>query len=322
MAERDPAFLYYDADVALDVQHMNRQERGCYFDLVQMYRRYRGYTMEQLRKILGTDMESCWNALELVLVLDDVTGKYHIPWLRLALAKRAQSSEIQRERIQKYWDGVRKAEAEAIANGETSVKRRKRNGNTTDIPRNNIGNTTDIPLENENENKGIDEVIGGTGEKGEGREGVPGDDPATWQEGDWNNFNLEGSRLPSAMMEIFVTAFPEYPTQDFKDHPACWQLAYQIADLKGWKWQKVLNGGMNQLLEVWQEIVTWASADAWHKTKPITFWNNNFQGLIQAKNHGKLNAQPAAIGKSAGALELAGKLAKKLAARGSPDNPS
>lgn len=145
MAERDPAFLYYDADVALDVAHMNRLERGCYLDLIQFYRKFRGYSMEQLRKILGNDMESCWNALELALEFDQVDSKYHIPWLRNSLNKREKGNAQQKDRIQKYWD---------------EKKKDVRSGNTTDIPRNNQtyhleepkidhGNTMDIPIVNE-----------------------------------------------------------------------------------------------------------------------------------------------------------------------------
>lgn len=280
---RDPAFLYYDADVALDVAHMNRTERGCYFDLLQMYRKFRGYTMEQIGKILGTDMVLCWSAIELVLEFDEDTRKYHIPWLKNSLSKKAQHSEIQRERIQKYWDEVRKNEKLGI---ETPRKPRKKVGNTTDIPRNNNGNTTDIPLETETETKeGLEDDVGGVeGEEG-GREGFSGGDPPP-KEGDWENFKLEGSRLPAAMMEIVLSAFPDYPCQEFKDYAACWRIAYEIAAYKNWKWQSVLNGNMDQLLAEWKEIVTWARGDPWHSTKALSFWQANFQGLIQAKNNG------------------------------------
>lgn len=286
--QRDPAFLYYDADVALDVAHMDRTERGCYFDLLQMYRKFRGYTMEQVRKVLGTDMESCWNAIELVLELDEGDGKYHIPWLKNSLAKKAQSNEIQRERIQKYWDEVKKAEESGAPLPKKNKKPRKQDGTTVVLPRNNIGNTTDIPLETETETKDrIEDEEGGTGE-GEGeREGLPGPSPPEGP--DWPHL---ACGLPQAMVEIFVKAFPGYPRQDDRDLAACLQIAYQIAELNGWAWQSCLNGRMEDVLAKWSEIVSWITSSSWFRTKSISFLSDKFQDLIQAKNNGNADQKP------------------------------
>jgi hypothetical protein len=119
---KDPAFLYYDGDAAKDVSHMNRLERGCYFDLIQAQRKFRGFTVEQARKILGKDFSECWDAITLILECEN--DVYFIPWVRESLLKRAEFKEIQRERIQNYWD--------------------KKNN-----PELNRGNSTDIPSENE-----------------------------------------------------------------------------------------------------------------------------------------------------------------------------
>lgn len=121
---KDPAFLFYDGDAARDVSHMNRLERGCYFDLIQAQRKFGGYTVEQARKILGKDFDSCWDALTLVLTQEN--GIFFIEWMRDSILKRKVYSEIQRKRIQNYWDKKKK------------------------IPRYYRGNTTDIPLEDEN----------------------------------------------------------------------------------------------------------------------------------------------------------------------------
>lgn len=126
---KDPAFLFYDGDAARDVSHMNRLERGCYFDLIQAQRKFGGYTVEQARKILGKDFDSCWDALTLVLTQEN--GIFFIEWMRDSILKRKAYSEIQRERIQNYWDKKKK------------------------IPRYYRGNTTDIPLENEIENENV-----------------------------------------------------------------------------------------------------------------------------------------------------------------------
>jgi len=122
--KRDPAFLFYDGDAARDVSHMNRLERGAYFDLIQAQKKFHGYTVEQVRKLLGRDFESVWNALE--LILEQENGYYFIPWLRTSLEKRAQGNENQRKRIQDYWDKIK-----------------------------NRGNTVEVPIENENEDIGI-----------------------------------------------------------------------------------------------------------------------------------------------------------------------
>lgn len=123
---KDPAFLFYDGDAARDVSHMNRLERGCYFDFIQAQRKFHGITIEQARKILGKDFDSCWQALELILTLKD--GLYYIEWVRESIEKRRIHAEMQRKRIQDYWD-------------------KKKN-----IPRNNHGISMDIPYANENAN--------------------------------------------------------------------------------------------------------------------------------------------------------------------------
>jgi len=126
---KDPAFLFYDGDAARDVSHMNRLERGCYFDLIQAQRKFNGFTVEQARKILGKDFDSCWGAL--TLVLSKESDVYFIEWVRESIEKRKDHAEKQRKRIQDYWDKKK----------------------SKDIPKQNHGISVDIPLENENENE-------------------------------------------------------------------------------------------------------------------------------------------------------------------------
>jgi len=147
---KDPAFLFYDGDAARDVSHMNRLERGAYFDIIQAQRKFGGITVEQARKILGKDFDEVWPAIELILTKSE--DKYFIEWVSDSIENRKEYAEKQRKRIQDYWDKKKKEEE---------------NGNL-EIPRNNYGISTDIPLENErgnerenereNEDKG---VIGG-----------------------------------------------------------------------------------------------------------------------------------------------------------------
>ena len=121
---KDPAFLFYDGDAARDVSHMTRLERGCYFDLIQAQRKFRGFTVEQARKILGKDFAECWDAITLILECEN--DVYFIPWVKISMAKRAEFKQIQKDRIQNYWDKKKE-------------------------PSNESGNTTVLPSVNENE---------------------------------------------------------------------------------------------------------------------------------------------------------------------------
>jgi hypothetical protein len=129
---KDPAFLFYDGDAARDVSHMNRLERGCYFDLIQAQRKFGGYTLEQAKKILGKDFDSCWEALTLILQREDT--KYFIEWVKNSIEKREKYCNHQRDNINKRW-----------------------NKEKNEIPTKYQGITSVIPLENED---GIKRVQG------------------------------------------------------------------------------------------------------------------------------------------------------------------
>ena len=100
---KDPAFLFYDGDAAKDVSHMNRLERGCYFDLMQAQRKFGRMKLSIIKKILGNDFEVCWESLELVLTYDN--HMYFIEWLENSTIKRAEYSESRkRNRMAKKED--------------------------------------------------------------------------------------------------------------------------------------------------------------------------------------------------------------------------
>ncbi len=92
---KDPAFLFYSADASEDVSHMNRLERGAYFDFIQAQRKFHGITTEQARKILGKDFDEVWPALEMVLSCEN--DQYFIRWMRDGIKKRAEYAEKQRK---------------------------------------------------------------------------------------------------------------------------------------------------------------------------------------------------------------------------------
>lgn len=136
---KDPAFLFYDGDAARDVSHMNRLERGCYFDIIQAQRKFHGITTEQARKILGKDFEACWGSLELVLTKEN--DIYYIGWLRESILKRQEYSKKQKKRITDYWD-KKTRKASVVNNGIYNTENENENeneryihGNTTEQPR-------------------------------------------------------------------------------------------------------------------------------------------------------------------------------------------
>lgn len=96
---KDPAFLFYPGDASEDTQFMNRLERGCYFDILKAQKRFRRFTLELLKKVLGQDFETCWAAIKPVLA-EDADG-YYIEWVEEKIQKREAFSESRRRNRQK-----------------------------------------------------------------------------------------------------------------------------------------------------------------------------------------------------------------------------
>lgn len=128
---KDPAFLFYPSNASEDTQFMNRLERGAYFDLLKAQKMFGRFTIDQVKKVLGGDFQSCWPAIELVLTKDG--EHYFIGWVQDAMTKRAEHSAKQKKRIDDYW---------AKKNAELNQT------DSTEQPKQNNGISTDIPLEN------------------------------------------------------------------------------------------------------------------------------------------------------------------------------
>lgn len=88
---KDPAFLFYDGDAARDVSHLNRLERGCYFDLIQAQRKFGRLTIDLIKKILGKDFFDCWEQVKICLSYEN--DMYFIEWLENSTLKRKAYSE-------------------------------------------------------------------------------------------------------------------------------------------------------------------------------------------------------------------------------------
>ena len=99
---KDPAFLFYPADASEDTQFMNRLERGAYFDIVKSQRLFHGFTVVQLRKILGKDFDEVWPSIELILKREG--DEYFIGWVRESIVKREEYSKKQSDRVYKRYN--------------------------------------------------------------------------------------------------------------------------------------------------------------------------------------------------------------------------
>src|SRR5688572_22185346 len=99
---KDPAFLFYPGDASEDTQFMNRLERGAYFDILKAQKKFKRFSIEQLKKVLGSDFQSVWPAIELVLAKDE--NGFFIEWLETSIENRREHSKRQKERIDAYWE--------------------------------------------------------------------------------------------------------------------------------------------------------------------------------------------------------------------------
>lgn len=95
---------------------------------------------------------------------------------------------------------------------------------------------------------------------------------------------IDEKLIAPRMVSLFKTSFPNYPIDLNLDFTSCLEIAYKIAKLKGWKKDSVLNGKMETCLLEWSELIGFVKSDKWYSQKSISFLNDKFQDLIQAKN--------------------------------------
>jgi len=91
MHMKDPAFLFYDGDASRDVSHMNRLERGAYFDIIMAQRKFGPMNLEFVKKILGKDFDNVWEGIKPVMTY--VKNMYSISWLADSIKKRKKYCE-------------------------------------------------------------------------------------------------------------------------------------------------------------------------------------------------------------------------------------
>lgn len=103
MAKEDFCFTYYDGDAARDKAHMSRLERGAYDDLISAQRKRGHLSLEDIKKVLSKDFDSCWDSMEWVLTKDN-HGKFYIEWVDMSLEKMRRNSEKQKIKADKRWN--------------------------------------------------------------------------------------------------------------------------------------------------------------------------------------------------------------------------
>lgn len=95
-----------------------------------------------------------------------------------------------------------------------------------------------------------------------------------------------GKGIAVNMVQVFKTHFPEYPVDQKLDFTACLEIAYKIADSKGWPKESVVNGKMQAVTDEWSKLVVFALGDKWYCTRAISDLNKEFQRLTQSANNG------------------------------------
>lgn len=229
---QDPAFLFYDGDAAKDVSHMNRLERGCYFDLMQAQRKFGRLKIEVIKKVLGKDFDACWESLHICLTYVD--HMYFIEWLENSTKKRQEYSESRKR--------------------NKNSKKDEKSAHMLDICSTYVQH---MENEIENVNEDVIEDKGGMGEK----------------------------QIAPEMIKSFKSVYPQYPVDKINDATACLQIAYKIAEMKGWPKQSVLTSKKDEALSEWQKIISKSSTDKWYSTRSIRDLNNEWQRLIQFINN-------------------------------------
>lgn len=127
--------------------------------------------------------------------------------------------------------------------------------------------TKNLPLENENEN--IIEIL----------ERIKNLTDQSEKQIDEKFFVM----LILRMIEVFKTNFPKYPVNKEIDYSACLQIAYGIAEQKGWMKHDVVNGRMEDCVDSWKTIVEFIKTDSWLATRSLSDISSpkEWQRLIQ-----------------------------------------
>jgi predicted GIY-YIG superfamily endonuclease len=92
------------------------------------------------------------------------------------------------------------------------------------------------------------------------------------------------------MMDVFKKHNPSYFFHKETDYKACLQIAYNIASMRDWKRDSVLNGNMQPCIQEWENIVQFIKNDRWFSSRSLSDisstkeWQRINQSINNSKN--------------------------------------
>jgi hypothetical protein len=95
---------------------------------------------------------------------------------------------------------------------------------------------------------------------------------------------IEEIGIAPDMFKVFKKHFSQYPIDKERDYTSCLQIAYKIAESKGWSHNDVLASKKNDVLKAWEKIVLFTVSDKWYSTRSLFDINKEWQRLVQSMN--------------------------------------
>lgn len=242
MAKEDFCFTFYDGDATRDASHMNRLERGAYYDLIIAQRKFGRLSIDQIKKVLGKDFEAVWPALELSLVCAD--GFYTIEWIEKSLEQSRKHSRHQSENGKK---GGRPPKNKP--DGNPNETQSKANLNPTESQRKPLGD-------------------------GDGNEDVLKD-----KNGEDENFEPIG--IVPQMSKTFTVRNADYPIDQDVDFPAVRSIAQKVGKWQGLKGDISVPANSDSICRRWGELVDFIRSEPHFSGYSLTQINKYFQSIAQ-----------------------------------------
>lgn len=94
--------MFYDGDAARDTSHMNRLQRGGYFDIIQAQLKFGHLEGNLIQRILGNDYDICWEIIKIILKQDE-RSCYYVDWVDDSIKKRDLYSKSRSKNSYKGW---------------------------------------------------------------------------------------------------------------------------------------------------------------------------------------------------------------------------
>lgn len=90
----------------------------------------------------------------------------------------------------------------------------------------------------------------------------------------------EEDMIVTEMMKVWNKHNPKSLFDIDKDYPSCLDIAYKIAQVKGWSKSDVIKFNELHVLKSWSKIMTFIKSDNFFQNWPLKNINNNFQMIV------------------------------------------